>query len=100
MDDGDRVFNFEELQQQYKFSRVLLPTKNDCLRFVLSRTKYNGVSHDQAVLQMAKEVQKIWNDADCCPFSYTYVTKQFKKEIWDKYNYLLRENTYLGVQVC
>ena len=96
MDDDVGVFSFEELQQQFNFSPILLPTKTECLRFVLSRTKYNGEAHDKAVLKMAREIQKIWIDADCCPFSYPYIVQQFKKEIWDNYLYLLREKQLPG----
>jgi len=86
------VYSIDELQKQYNFSPVLLPTKSDCLLYVLSRTKYNGIGHDVAVRKMAKDVQKIWIDADCCPYSDVYIANTlFKKEVWDKYLYLLRE---------
>ena len=90
------VFSCEELQQPYKFSSVLLPTKNDCLLYVLSRTKFNGFGHDQTLLQMAKNVEKVWIDADCCPYTQNHIVHLFKKEIWDKYLYLLREKHLPG----
>ena len=67
------VFTVEELSSPYKLSRVTLPTKNEVLRFVLSRTGNNGnLENNQAVKFLAREVVKIWNDADCCPCCTKY----------------------------
>ena len=53
------IYSEAELRKQYKFSPVRLPTKNDCLLYVVSRTKFNGFKHDEAIRKMAIEVEKI-----------------------------------------
>lgn len=43
------------------------------------------------VREMAIEVGKIWNDADCCPYSRNHIITLFEKEVWSVYKYVLRE---------
>ena len=84
------IFTENELGTPYKLQPVLLPTKNDVLRYVLSRIK-SGRRHDPVVREMAEAVSKIWTDADCCPYSVIQIIQIFEKDVWDVYYNWLRE---------
>ena len=94
----DQVFRDEELLKPFNFSKKLLPTNTDCLRFVLSRThmKAREMSHKEAVSLMAKCIHEIWTAADCCPFSQKYITTLFQSQVWDTYKYTQREKCLPG----
>ena len=92
-----QVFTVEELSCPYNLSPVVLPTKNDVLRFVLSRTRFGNESHESVVSSLAREVSKVWNDADCCPVSVRSIHGIFKREVWDVYQYLIKEKHLPGI---
>ena len=62
MSKSEEFFNDEELSKHFKFRIDLLPTKTDCLLYVVSRTRKikNGkdqVTHEVAVRQPASTVE-------------------------------------------
>ena len=76
-------------------SEKLLPTVNDCLLYVLSRTSKhirNKITHSEAVAVLARKVEDIWKKADCCPFSRKHIMTLLVTNIWQQYCFLLREN--------
>ena len=64
---GSFLFNQLDLEQPYQLIQDVLPTKNECLRYVLSRTSNKLVSHTTAVRDLTKEVHALWNRGQCCP---------------------------------
>ena len=103
---SDDFFDDNELKKEYNFKKYVLPQKNDCLLYVISRTHTKSssrVSHNQAVRQMAVIVEKIWNDADCCPMTKKHIMKLFNESVWKPYYYLKQEkhlpsSSHAGVQ--
>ena len=91
MCDPHPIFTDGELEHPYKLPPTTLPSKTDVLRFVLSRTITHKHKHDSVVRELAIEVGKIWNDADCCPYSRNHIITLFEKEVWSIYKYVLRE---------
>ena len=90
----DDFFTEDEFWQQFNFRSDLLPTKTDCLLFVVSRTHNKTkeqMKHSYVVHQMATIVENIWSKADCCPFSKKYIMKLFDQNIWKPYLYLRRQ---------
>ena len=90
----DTFFTDEELQGHFQLRNDLLPTKTDCLLYVVSTTHAKSkdrMNHDFAVSQLTKAVENIWNNADCCPFSEKHIGKLFEQTIWEPYIYLRRE---------
>ena len=72
---------------------------NDCLLYVLSRTTKEAKREKtrvQAVWDLAKIVQDVWDAADCCPYRRKHIVKLFEKNVWNKYTYLLREKHLPG----
>ena len=91
------VFTDDELQYHFKLPQTLLPSKNDVLRFVLPRTYRNTkTKHDTVVREMAINVSKIWNDADCCPYTPRHIIAIFERDVWSVYLYLNREGHLPG----
>ena len=87
-------FEESELTNHFQIRKDLLPTKGDCLLYVISRTNKKAkdvMKHSSAVLKLAGIVEKIWNDADCCPFTRTHIAKIFDEKIWKPYVHLRRE---------
>lgn len=89
-------FEESELTNHFQIRKDLLPTKGDCLLYVISRTiKVKGgtnfMKHSRAVFQLAGIVEEIWNDADCCPFARGHIVKIFDEKIWQPYLHLRRE---------
>ena len=74
--------------------------KTDCMLYVVSRTHFKNnlykQTHDTIVLELARKVEEVWNNADCCPYTFKYIAKLFDKEIWQKYLFLKRENYLPG----
>ena len=90
------VFSEEELSKIHKLNSKVLPTKNDCLLYVLTRTRHGNANYETVVNHLAKEVENIWKKADCCPFAMKSIIKAFKSEVWEKYKYMLREKVLPG----
>ena len=91
----DTIYNADELKTPFQLPITLLPSKDDVLRYVLSRTKTTQ-KHDSVVRDMALAVSKIWNDADCCPRHWKHITAAFEKDVWSIYGYLRREGHLPG----
>ena len=92
------IFTSDELCRPTKLSSEILPTKNDCMLYALSRTKHGSYSRDTVISDLAREVKKIWNDDDCCPFTFKHIVKVFNKEIWEIYRHLQYEKCFPGVE--
>ena len=94
----EKVFHDNDLSKPFHFSKNLLPTNNDCLRYVLSRTNMSvrAMSHTEAVSLMAKSLHDIWSAADCCPYTRRHITTLFEKRVWETYLHLLREKCLPG----
>ena len=88
-------FETHELDSPYSLRKDVLPSKTDCLLYVLSRTKreYNKIS---ILGDLALEVYEIWDKADCCPYSVKQIKNAFEQHIWQKYLYLKREKCLPG----
>ena len=69
-------FETHELDSPYSLRKDVLPSKTDCLLYVLSRTKreYNKIS---ILGDLALEVYEIWDKADCCPYSVKQIKNAF-----------------------
>ena len=89
------LFTHDERSKPSFLRKDMLPTKNDCLFYVLSRTTPKA-THHMVVWEMARELTTIWNKADCCPHVIQSIERLFDTEIWKKYNYLMREKTLPG----
>ena len=99
MSTSDDFFDDNEMKKEFNFKKYVLPQKIDCLLYVVSRThtkSSNRISHDQAVRQMAGIVEKIWNDADCCPCTNRAIMKLFEEHVWKPYFHLKREKHLPG----
>ena len=86
-----KIFTQYELLQAFKLPNAILPTKTDCLLYVLSRTIKIIGKRDTVVLEMSRKTEDIWNKADCCPFTFKHITELFERGIWQKYLCLKRE---------
>ena len=96
---NEKVFKDDELSRFYVFSNKKLPTVNDCLLYVLSRTNKDGKrnqTRQQIIWELAKIVEDVWNKADCCPYTRKHIVTLFEKNVWDKYTFLLREKRLPG----
>ena len=82
---GSFLFNQLDLEQPYQLIQDVLPTKNECLRYVLSRTSNKLISHTTAVRDLTKEVHALWNRGQCCPKELRHLTSSFEKDVWKKY---------------
>ena len=92
---NEKVFKDEELSRFYVFSNKKLPTVNDCLLYVLSRTNKEAKREQtrvQTIWELAKIVLDVWDKADCCPHTRKHIVTLFEKNAWNKYTYLMREN--------
>ena len=90
---NEKVFKDDELSRFYMFSNKKLPTVNDCLLYVLSRTNKDAKrsqTRQQIIWELAKIVE------DCCPYSQKHIVALFEKNVWDKYTFLLREKRLPG----
>ena len=82
------LFSPEELERYSKLSTKTLPTVNEALLFVLSKTSCTAdtrMSHTQAVRSLASEVQDIWFKADCCPHKTEAIVYRFDNKVWKNY---------------
>ena len=70
-------FDNHELEDSYQLDKRYLPDKTSCLLYVFSRTYSNKQHrrHDEVVNELAKHVWRIWEAADCCPFSWQHIVK-------------------------
>ena len=96
---NEKVFKDDELSRFYVFSNKKLPTVNDCLLCVLSRTNKDAKrsqTRQQIIWELAKIVEDVWNKADCCPYTRKHIVTLFEKNVWDKYTFLLREKRLPG----
>ena len=96
---NEKVFKDDELSRFYVFSNKKLPTVNDCLLYVLSRTNKDAKrsqTRQQIIWELAKIVEDVWNKADCCPYTRKHIVTLFEKNVWDKYTFLLREKRLPG----
>ena len=85
------MFTQYELLQPSELPNVTLPTKTECLLYVLSRTINKIGKHDTVVLEISRKIEDIWNKADCCPFTFKHIAELFERDIWQKYLYLKQE---------
>ena len=86
----DEFFNENELIGYHNFRNDLLPTKSDCPLYVISRSNRKAkypMTHGYAVNQLAKDVESIWNNGDCCPFRQKHIATLFEHEVWKPYLY-------------
>ena len=96
---NEKVFKNDKLSRFYVFSNKKLPTVNDCLLYVISRTNKDGKrnqTRQQIIWELAKIVEDVWNKADFCPYTHKHIVTLFEKNVWDKYTFLLREKTFTG----
>ena len=95
---SENIFYVNELTKPYDFVDNMLPTIHDCIQFVISRTntKTKLMTHMIAVRKMAEHVEKIWCAADCRPYSVKHICELFERNVWNSYQFLLREK-YLPV---
>ena len=92
-------FTQHELEQASKLPDNVLPTKNDCLKFVIYHGKKSKEQHKTIARSLAQHLEKTWNNADCCPFTNKRIYELFETEIWQKYKYLQREKALPGCTV-
>ena len=75
------MFTQYELLQPSELPNVTLPTKTECLLYVLSRTINKIGKHDTVVLEITRKIEDIWNKADCCPFTFKHIAEFFERDI-------------------
>ena len=69
----------------FQLNKLKLPKVIHVLDYVASRTSSSTpISHDQAVLNLAKEVHQIWTNADCPPKSVVSIVKCFERLLLEK----------------
>ena len=96
---NEKVFKDDELSRFYVFPNKKLPTVNECLLYVLSRTNRDpkrSQTRQEIIWELAKIVEVVWNKADCCPYTLKHVVALFEKNVWDKNTILLREKRLAG----
>ena len=91
----DNFFNQNELDCPFNLRKDMLPTKMDCLLYVVARTGTNE-PHSSIVCELSAEIETIWKNADCCPFTEKHIANLFEQQIWGKYRYLKREGHLPG----
>ena len=97
-----KVFKDDELARSYVFSNKKLPTVNNSLLYVLSRTNKDAKRsqiRQQIIWELTKIVKDVWNKADCCPYTRKHIVTLFEKNFWDKYTFLLREKNYQEMKI-
>ena len=69
--------------QHYEFHNNTLPSKHDCLLYVVSQTNKtkDAMTLNSAINSLTKIVEDTWNKTDCCLFSQKLISKLFEKEI-------------------
>ena len=92
------IFTQPELLQPFELPDVTLPTKTECLLYVISQTINKIGKHSTIVLELSRKVEDIWNKADCCPYTFKHIADLFDKDIWQRYLYLKREKHLPGEQ--
>ena len=70
-----------ELLQPSELPNVTLPTKTECLLYVLSTTINKIGKHDTVVLEITRKIEDIWNKAGCCPFTFKHIAELFERDI-------------------
>ena len=96
---NEKVFKDDELSRFYMFSNKKLPTVNDCLLYVLSRTNKDAKrsqTRQQIIWELAKIVEDVLNKSDCCPYTRKHIVTLFDRNVWDKCTFLLREERLQG----
>ena len=92
----EKFFSQDELDHEHSLRKDMLPTKTDCLLYVVSRTVAGTHRHATVVRELANEVETIWTNADCCPFTEKHIAKLFEDEVWNKFQFLKREGHLPG----
>ena len=84
-------FHPGELDHPYQLKKDILPSKTDCLLYVVSRTQRGDSDRKSTVIELAREVEQIWKAADCCPLAFSNIVNVFEKHVWQVYLFLKRE---------
>ena len=89
-----KIIKDNKVLKPFELSNRLLPTKHDCLLYVLSQTNQYAekMSPKSVVRRLPKLAEEIWNKVDCSPSSNKTITKLFESGIWDNYKSLIREH--------
>ena len=88
---NEKVFKDDELSKFYVFSNKKLPTVNDCLLYVLSRTNKDpkrSQTRQQIIWELANIVEDVWNKGDCCPYTRKHIVTLSGKNVLDIYIYI------------
>ena len=88
---NEKVFKDDELSRFYVFSNKKLPTANDCLLYVLSRTNKEAKrsqTRQQIIWELANIVEDVWNKGHCCPYTRKHIVTLSEKNVLDKYIYI------------
>ena len=100
---ANKIINNHELLTQFELFRRVLPTKHDCLLYVISQTNQYAekMSRKSVVHRLVKVVEEIWNKVGCCTVVYIQIglllnAKLFESEIWGKYKFLQHEHYLPG----
>lgn len=96
MTNIDNFFGQDELLEEFEFRKDMLPTKHEVLLYVVSRTNKGNKVNKVIVNEMAKQLEEIWEKADCCPFTMKYIARLYDQEIWKPYLHLRREKCLPG----
>ena len=60
------------------------PTWDECMRYYMSRIKVK-ISQKTAIVDLAKDVEKIWKAGDGCPKHFHHIMTQFEKTVLAQY---------------
>ena len=60
------------------------PTWDECMRYYMSRIKVK-ISQKTAIVDLAKDVEKIWKAGDGCPKHFHHIMTQFEKTVLVQY---------------
>jgi hypothetical protein len=86
------------LKTHINWTKDICQTKPVAFSMFFSRTysKKQHRRHDEVVNELAKHVWRIWEAADCCPFSWQHIVKLFEKDVWKPFKSLRREGYIEG----
>ena len=92
----NEIFTQYELLQPFELPNTTLPTKTECLLYVLSRTMNKIGKHDTAVLEISRKIEDLWNKADCFPFIFKHIAELFERDYGRSTCIQNEKNIFLG----
>ena len=85
------LFTDADLEEPFKLIPNVLPTNNDGLHYVLSRTDKRKLPIDVANTGLIKEVHDCWSHGQACPRPMRTLKKFFMDGIYKQYKHSFKQ---------